>query len=144
MTYFFRIQDVLRQILQTLRNVNILEWWKSHSMEFPLLSRCARYILAIPASSATSERIFSAGGLTVTNLRNSLVEDMVQDLLMIKLNLEKVEAMEAMEERRDAKRKRFSPVGEKDLDQEELLQSARNRSQENVDDEVKEGLEICP
>ena len=52
---------------------------------------CARYILAIPASSATSERIFSAGGLTVTNLRNSLVEDMVEDLLMIKLNLEKVE-----------------------------------------------------
>ena len=33
--------------------------------EFPLLSTCVKYILAIPASSATSEQIFSSGGLTV-------------------------------------------------------------------------------
>ena len=102
-------------------------------MEFPLLSRCARYILAIPASSATSERIFSAGGLTVTSLRSNLAEDTVEDLLMIKLNLEKVEAMEACHQ---TKRKRYSAVGETEVDQEELLQSAKKRSREDVDDEV--------
>ena len=84
-------------------------------MEFPLLSRCARYILAIPVSS---------------------VEDTVEDLLMIKLNLEKVEAMEAMEACRQTKRKRYSAVGETEVDQEELLQSAKKRSREDVDDEV--------
>ena len=46
-----------------------LSWWKQHELEFPRLAQCAKYILAIPASSATSERIFSAGGLTVSNLR---------------------------------------------------------------------------
>ena len=54
------------------------------------------YILAIPASSATSERVFSAGGLMVSSKRTNLAEDTVEDLLMIKLNLEKVENLEKM------------------------------------------------
>ena len=47
--------------------------------------------------------------------------------------LEKVEAMEAC---RQTKRKRYSAVGETEVDQEELLQSAKKRSREDVDDEV--------
>ena len=66
-------------------------------------------------------------------LRSNLAEDTVEDLLMIKLNLEKVEAMEAC---RQTKRKRYSAVGETEVDQEELLQSAKKRSREDVDDEV--------
>ena len=50
--------------------------------------------------------------------------------------LEKVEAMEAMEACRQTKRKRYSAVGETEVDQEELLQSAKKRSREDVDDEV--------
>ena len=73
-----------------------LEWWDSHKTEFPLLANCARHILAIPASSATSERFFSAGGLMVSSKRTNLAEDTVEDLLMIKLNLEKVENLEKM------------------------------------------------
>ena len=76
-----------------------LEWWDSHKTEFPLLANCARHILAIPASSATSERFFSAGGLMVSSKRTNLAEDTVEDLLMIKLNLEKVENLERMEAR---------------------------------------------
>ena len=72
-------------------NYDRLNWWKMHESEFPLLSKCAKYILAIPASSATSERIFSAGGLTVTNLRSSLDESKVEDILNVRLNLPKVE-----------------------------------------------------
>ena len=73
-----------------------LEWWDSHKTEFPLLANCARHILAFPASSATSERFFSAGGLMVSSKRTNLAEDTVEDLLMIKLNLEKVENLEKM------------------------------------------------
>ena len=69
-------------------------------------------------------------------LRSNLAEDTVEDLLMIKLNLEKVEAMEAMEACRQTKLKRNSAVGETEVDQEELLQSAKKRSREDVDDEV--------
>ena len=56
---------------------------------------CARYVLAIPASSSISERYFSAGGLTVTKLRCSLDEDKIEDILKIRLNLQKVEDMES-------------------------------------------------
>ena len=42
----------------------------------------------------SSERIFSAGGLTVTNLRASLDETKVEAILLVHLNLMKVDKME--------------------------------------------------
>jgi len=41
---------------------NVLSWWKNHSCIFPQLSRLAPLLLSVPASSATSERIFSETG----------------------------------------------------------------------------------
>ena len=38
---------------------DILKWWKFYSEGLPILSSVARAILAIPASSANSERMFS-------------------------------------------------------------------------------------
>jgi hypothetical protein len=43
------------------RNSNILYWWKTNEMMFPLLAKIARTILAIPSSSAKSERVLSTG-----------------------------------------------------------------------------------
>ncbi|XP_073457240.1 E3 SUMO-protein ligase ZBED1-like [Aquarana catesbeiana] len=43
-----------------------LEWWKQHQPNFSRLSRLARKYLAIPATSAPSERVFSVGGGIVT------------------------------------------------------------------------------
>ena len=51
----------------------------------------------------------------LNTLRSNLAEDTVEDLLMIKLNLEKVEAMGAMEACRQTKRKRYSAVGETEV-----------------------------
>ena len=62
---------------------------------FPRLAIVAKYILAIPASSATSERFFSAAGLTVSSLRCNLSENTTENLLKIRLNLSKVQSEEA-------------------------------------------------
>lgn len=37
-----------------------LPWWKKQERRFPLVAALARKVLAIPATSAQSERLFSA------------------------------------------------------------------------------------
>ena len=54
------------------RNADVLAFWKLNQEAFPLLARMARIVLAIPASSAKSERVFSTGGLIVTSKRFAL------------------------------------------------------------------------
>ena len=51
------------------RNADVLAFWKLNQEAFPLLARRARIVLAIPASSSKSERVFSTGGLIVTQKR---------------------------------------------------------------------------
>jgi hypothetical protein len=65
---------------------DMLAWWKDHQDVLPLLSYLARVVLAIPAASSKSERLFSTAGLVVTPLRNRLDPEKVEDLIMIKLN----------------------------------------------------------
>ncbi|CAN0245584.1 unnamed protein product, partial [Discosporangium mesarthrocarpum] len=47
-----------------------LVWWTKNQHGFPYLARLAVTHLAIPATSATSERVFSTAGNTVTKKRN--------------------------------------------------------------------------
>jgi hypothetical protein len=46
-----------------------LPWWKFHENGFPLLSQYGRRHLAIPANSASTERLFSKAGQIVTAKR---------------------------------------------------------------------------
>ncbi|KAK0137901.1 Zinc finger BED domain-containing protein 1 [Merluccius polli] len=55
-----------------------LEWWKMSQNFYPRLSNLARKYLCIPATSASSERVFSTGGNVVTCLRSSLKPDQEQ------------------------------------------------------------------
>ena len=73
------------------RGADILTWWKHNQEELPLLSKLARMILAIPASSAKSERVFSVGGLIVSCRRGSLAPTKVEQLIILKENRKKVE-----------------------------------------------------
>ncbi|KAH9617155.1 hypothetical protein KSS87_004902, partial [Heliosperma pusillum] len=40
---------------------DILTWWRNHSAQFPILSKVARDVLVVPASTVASESAFSAG-----------------------------------------------------------------------------------
>ncbi|CAG9792672.1 unnamed protein product [Diatraea saccharalis] len=51
---------------------DVLQYWRNKSKTFPHLSQLARAILAIPATSTPSERVFSIAGLTVTAKRSRL------------------------------------------------------------------------
>ena len=65
-------------------NTNILKYWQAKQYQYPVLSRIARDYLAIPASSAASERIFSVGGDIVTKKRNRLLPSTLQYLLCLR------------------------------------------------------------
>ena len=77
------------------KNVSILAWWKCHANVLPLLSKLAKKVLTVPASSAKSERVFSCGGNCVTAKRNSLGAKKVEDLLVIKENKLQVQEFKA-------------------------------------------------
>lgn len=64
----------------------VLHWWSIHRHSFPRLSKVARRIMNIPASSATSERCFSRAGLVITDRRSRIDPDHVNDILFINYN----------------------------------------------------------
>ncbi|KAK1172462.1 zinc finger BED domain-containing protein 1-like [Acipenser oxyrinchus oxyrinchus] len=66
---------------------NPLEWWKTNHRQFPLLSKLVKKYLCIPASSVSSERMFSSGGNTVTPLHNRLDPENVNMLVFLSRNL---------------------------------------------------------
>lgn len=63
-------------------SINILLWWAEKAPQFPILSRAARFILSIPASSAAPERNFSTAGYLVSDRRSSLSPSLVEDILV--------------------------------------------------------------
>jgi len=61
-----------------------LMWWKQHVQEFPRLARMARQHLAVPATSASPERLFSSVGLVKSDLRGRLLDSTLIDVMWAK------------------------------------------------------------
>ncbi|KAH9625871.1 hypothetical protein KSS87_010632 [Heliosperma pusillum] len=57
---------------------NILLWWKARSIQFPVLSKIARDVLVVPASTVASESAFSAGGRVLDDKRSRLAPPTVK------------------------------------------------------------------
>ena len=74
------------------KNESVRAWWKKFGPTLPILSGFARSVLAIPASSAKSERAFSKGGNIVTRKRTRLNPKKVEEIVVIQENTEKVAA----------------------------------------------------
>ena len=66
---------------------HVLLYWKYQTSEYPTLSRVARRLYCIPASSAQSERDFSPVGRTTTDARSQLSASKVEDIELIRWGL---------------------------------------------------------
>lgn len=80
------ISSYLAMVRPKRSDVDILKWWKDNEQVLPLLSREARKFLCIPASSTSSERMFSAAGNIVTAKRYNLDPKTTQRLLFCQQN----------------------------------------------------------
>ena len=63
------------------KSFDIMKWWKNNATRFPIMSRMARDLLAIPISTVASESAFSSGGRTLDDFRTSLTPTMVERLV---------------------------------------------------------------
>ena len=63
---------------------NVLSWWMKHSTIFPQLSRLALPLLSIPASSTTSERVFSETGRVLEARRQQLNPESLDSLVFLR------------------------------------------------------------
>jgi hypothetical protein len=61
-----------------------LIWWKERAIDHKYLAPFACATLAMPDSSAPSERVFSIAGLTLTSNRGRLDSYIVEDIVLLK------------------------------------------------------------
>jgi len=62
---------------------NPLEWWRLKQQQYPLSAKVALRLLAIPATSVPSERVFSIAGITIAKERSKLNPANAGDLVFI-------------------------------------------------------------
>lgn len=65
----------------------ILEWWRDNEIFFPQLAIIAKQMLAIPASSVSSERVFSLAGNILSKKRSRLTAANVDTFIFINKNM---------------------------------------------------------
>ena len=68
------------------KTVDILDFWKVNAGKYAMFARLASQTLAIPASSASSERVFSSAGNICTVKRTNLSVSKMEQLVFMKEN----------------------------------------------------------
>ena len=66
--------------------VNPLPWWRENASRFPLLSELAHVYLAIPATSAPSERVWSRASRILTCKRSVMKPEVAQGMMFLMEN----------------------------------------------------------
>lgn len=79
---------------------NVLQWWYLHQVEFPLLFKVSCKILAAPASSAASERIFSSARMLISEKRCLIGSDpvLVNQIMFLNSNINQTEICRDLKE----------------------------------------------
>ena len=77
---------------KAIKYTNPLSWWKTKEPLYPRLAKIARKVLAIPATSAPSERLFSVAGITIANDRARMLPERADKVIMLRENMVRVDA----------------------------------------------------
>ncbi|CAF1517704.1 unnamed protein product, partial [Rotaria sordida] len=72
------------QIDKALLTNNPLDFWKVHAKTFPLLSKLAKMIHSIPATSTGVERQFSRAGLIMNQRRTNINPEQLDNILLVR------------------------------------------------------------
>jgi len=73
--------------MKVRKGVDMMDFWRDNRTVLPKMFSLARRILCIPASSAASERVFSAAGRLLEKCRTNLAPDSVNSLLFLNSNM---------------------------------------------------------
>ena len=88
-TSSFTIDDEIDMYLQLkppARSTNMFEWWKVNELRFPNISKLAKSMLCVPATSTAAERVFSAAGNTASKRRSCLKPENIDRILFLNKN----------------------------------------------------------
>ena len=87
-------QDVIRRELQQFTDAAVipradcpLSWWARNKSTYPAVAVVARRLLAIPATSVPSERLFSKAGDVISKKRNRLAPSKADRIVFLMDNL---------------------------------------------------------
>lgn len=72
------------------KDQDISSFWKQKEGRWPNLAWTARGVLSVPASSSSSERVFSTTGMICSKRRARLSNSTIEDLAIINLNHERL------------------------------------------------------
>jgi hypothetical protein len=84
--------------LAPMKGVRPLDWWKVKEAIYKFEARLARRYLAIPASSAPCERLFSTGGRVLEKRRASLKPETAKAIVLMHDNLHLLDELEIIDE----------------------------------------------
>jgi hypothetical protein len=75
---------------------NPLDWWHLKQQQYPSLANIALRVLAIPATSAPSERVFLTAGITIAKERSLLDPHNAGELIFLHDVLPAIQKYEAI------------------------------------------------
>ena len=81
-----QVDDYLRANTEPM-DTNPANFWKEHMKKYPVLAKLAKECLAVPASSAPVERLFSIAGKVFTPERCRLTDSRFEQLMFIRCNI---------------------------------------------------------
>lgn len=84
---FIQLEDEVKEYLLAPlvdERTDILVFWRSNRSNWPVLSRMAMCMLAIPASAAPSERVFSSGSRVMSDYRSSMTNQNFEAQICLK------------------------------------------------------------
>jgi hypothetical protein len=81
-------KDLSGPSLTPIKDSDPLQWWKTNQSLFPILANLARIYLAVQATSAPSERVFSTASRILSDIKSKLNPEMAGKMLFVQRNWE--------------------------------------------------------